>query len=258
MADITVIMPVYNGEIFVENAITSVALQDMSLELIIIDDCSQDKSLEIIEKTQKKFDNINFDIVKLEKNSGVAFCRNLAIKRAKTKYIAFLDCDDIWEKGKLKKQIELMEKTNCPVCCTAREFIDLSGNSLGKIVNVSEEISYKDLLKHNSISLSSAMIKTEIAKEFPMTSGDFHEDYIFWLAVLKKHGNAKGIDKPFLKYRINENSKSGNKVKSAKMHYKSLLKHGINPLKAIYLFAHYAVHGVLNHSAFGTFIAFKL
>lgn len=247
MCDITVIMPVFNGENFVRKAINSVILQNMNLEIIVVDDCSSDNSVQVIESCMQNSSAVKINLVKLEKNMGVSYCRNLAINMANTKYIAFLDCDDVWKKGKLMAQLEVMENTNALVCCTARELVDSNGNALHKIISVAENISYKSLLRHNSIALSSAMVKTEVAKEFLMGDENLHEDYIFWLNILKKYGNAKGINKSYLKYTVDENSKSGNKLKSAKMHYKSLLAHGINPIKALCLFIVYAIKGIMKH-----------
>lgn len=240
-------MPVFNGEKFIKDAIKSVAIQNVPVKLIVVNDCSTDKSVEIVKQCKNEFDNPKITLVDLHQNKGVAYCRNLAIKMADTKYVAFLDCDDIWLSGKLAQQLEILKKNDANICCTARELIDFNGKTTGKIIAPEKCITYNSMLIHNSIAMSSAIIKTEIAKKFTMQSGNFHEDYIFWLDVLKQHTNAIGLSEVYTNYRLNQNSKSGNKIKSAKMHYNSLLKHGVNPIKAIFLFVVYAFFGVINH-----------
>ena len=77
-----------------------------------------------------------------------------------------------------------------------------------------------------------------------MEHDDSHEDYITWLKILKKYGNAVGINKPYLKYRLSEGGKSRNKLKSAKMTYKVYRYSGFGRLKSLLFFASYALNGI--------------
>ena len=100
-------MPAYNCENFISHAIDSVISQTYkNWELIVVDDCSIDRTAEIVKEYIKKDCRIQY--YKLDKNSGAAMARNKAIELAKGKYIAFLDSDDIWFPEKLRKQISLM------------------------------------------------------------------------------------------------------------------------------------------------------
>ena len=107
---VDVILPNYNKEKFLEEAINSVIVQTYkNWHLYIIDDNSSDNSEKIIDK----FSNLkNVTIIKLKKNKGPSFCRNYAMRISKSKYISFLDSDDSWTSAKLKKQINFMEKNN--------------------------------------------------------------------------------------------------------------------------------------------------
>lgn len=242
---ISVIMPVFNGEAFLEKAIFSVLSQGLDLELVVVEDCSTDGSRELLTVLAEQDSRIR--LILMEQNSGVAACRNRGVSEAKGAYVAFLDCDDWWEPGKLQMQLALMQETGCAVSCTAREFAEADGRLTGRIVPVQERITYRDLLRVNSIALSSSMVRTEIARKFPMEHDDCHEDYMMWLNMLKTHGEARGINLPLLKYRRSPQAKTGNKLKSAQMHYKSLRKHGISPLPACLHFVQYAVNGLIHH-----------
>ena len=105
---VDVILPNYNKAEFLEEAINSVITQTYkNWHLYIIDDHSNDNSLEIIDK----FSGLkNVNIIKLNKNKGPSFCRNYVMRLSKSKYISFLDSDDSWFEDKLEKQIAFMEE----------------------------------------------------------------------------------------------------------------------------------------------------
>ena len=238
---VSVIMPVYNGEKYIGKAIESVLAQKVPTELLVIDDCSTDKT----ELTVMKYmDSGNIRYIRNKENMGAARSRNRGVKEARGKYIAFLDADDWWEKGKLKAQTEVMEQTGCAICSTGRELMTPDGRTTGKYIPVKDRITYRELLKHNSINCSSVVLRTDVAREFPMEHDDSHEDYITWLKVLRKYGYAAGINKPYLKYRLSEGGKSRNKLKSAAMTYNVYRYAGYGRIKSCMFFCSYAVHGV--------------
>lgn len=238
---VSVVIPAYNSAKHISNAIDSALSQDVALEVIVIDDCSSDD----LDKVMSKYASIpNVVYLKNDNNIGAAGTRNKGVSIAKGEYIAFLDADDYWCSGKLKKQLELIKTTGCVLCATGRELIDSDGNPTGKTIPVKEIITYKDLLKHNSINCSSVLIKTEVAREFPMHSDDCHEDYIMWLEVLQKYQKACGINEPILKYRLSNTGKSGNKFKSAKMTFMVYRKMGFGWFKSIKCFLSYMFNGI--------------
>lgn len=238
---VSVIMPVYNGEKYIGKAIKSVLAQKVPTELLVIDDCSTDKT----ELTVMKYmDSGNIRYIRNKENMGAARSRNWGVKASKGKYIAFLDADDWWEEGKLEAQVETMGLTGCDICSTGRELMQPDGHTTGKYIPVKERITYRDLLKHNSINCSSVLLRREDALAFPMEHDDSHEDYITWLRILKRGGFAAGINKPYLKYRLSEGGKSRNKLKSAAMTYQVYRYVGYGPVKSLFFFVSYAVHGV--------------
>ncbi len=238
---VSVIIPAYNCATYISNAINSALTQNVSVEVIVIDDCSKDNLDDVM---LSYADNNSVIYVKNDVNLGAAESRNLGVTMAKGEYIAFLDADDIWLSDKLSKQMALIESGNYALCATARELINEKGDSLGRIIPVKEIITYKELLKHNSLNCSSVLLRTNIAKEFPMHSDDSHEDYIMWLEILKKYGTACAINEPLLKYRLSSSGKSGSKFKSAKMTFKVYRYMGFGIFKSLVCFCSYAFNGV--------------
>lgn len=241
---VSVIMPAYNAEKYIENAIQSVLAQDVPLELLIIDDCSNDRTAEIAGKYADKEQVI---VLHNEQNQGVAESRNIGIRRAVGTYIAFLDADDWWGEGKLKCQCSRLKETGSVLCCTGRELMSPDGASLGKVIGVPEEITYAMLLRTNRIPCSSVVVKTEAVKDFYMCHDELHEDYILWLRILKKYGNAIGVNEPFLKSRMSRGGKSRNKLKSAKMMFGTYRYVGLGVFRSCWYFLMYTFHGFLKY-----------
>ena len=238
---VSVVMPAYNCAASIGDSIESVLCQDVPLELIVVNDRSPD---DLDAAMAKYLTDERVVYVTNEKNIGAALSRNRAMEMARGKYIAFLDSDDIWLPGKLKKQVELLETSGNVLCCTARSLMTPEGVDDGRILPVAEVITYRDLLRHNSIACSSVLIRTEAAREFPMGHEDSHEDYIMWLQVLRKYGDARGINEPLLRYRLSNTGKSGSKLHSAKMTFMVYRYMGFSLPKSLLCFCSYAFHGV--------------
>ena len=238
---VSVVMPAYNCAASIGDSIESVLCQDVPLELIVVNDRSPD---DLDAAMAKYLEDERVVYVTNEQNMGAAQSRNRAMAMARGKYIAFLDSDDIWLPGKLKKQLDILEQTGCVLCCTGRSLMTPEGVDDGRIIPVAEVITYRDLLRHNSIGCSSVVIRTEAAREFPMGHEDSHEDYIMWLQVLRKYGDARGINEPLLRYRLSNTGKSGSKLHSAKMTFMVYRYMGFSLPKSLLCFASYAINGV--------------
>lgn len=238
---VSVIIPVHNCARYVALAIDSVLIQDVPLEIIVIDDASTDN----LDKVMKRYrDMPEIRYLKNELNLGVAETRNRGVALAKGEYVAFLDADDIWGPEKLKKQLALIREKDCVLCSTARELMTLDGEMTGYIIPVRTEYSYFTLLQHNQINCSSVLIKTEVAKEFPMHHDDSHEDYLMWLEVLKKYRRGCAVNEPLLKYRISTIGKSGTKWNSAKMTFRTYRYMNYSWVQSILYFCCYALNGM--------------
>lgn len=238
---VSVIMPAYRCAGTIGAAIDSALAQEVPLEVIVVNDRSPD-DLEQVLSAYREDERVV--CVTNEENMGAAQSRNRGVSLARGKYVAFLDSDDLWTPGKLAAQLAALEKGGCVLCCTARELMTPEGERTGRILPVAETITYRDLLKHNSIACSSVVLLTLVAREFPMDHEDSHEDYILWLRVLKKYGRAVGINEPMLRYRLSNTGKSGSKLHSAKMTFKVYRYMGFSLPKSLLCFCSYAFYGV--------------
>ena len=243
---ISVIMAAYNAEATIGQSIQSVLNQTYSnLELLVIDDCSQDGTATLAEKIAKTDSRVR--LIFNEKNSGVSYTRKHGLKEAKGEWIAILDSDDAWAPKKLEKQIKLQEKTSADLLFTGSAFMDSEGNPINWYLHAPAEITYRQLLKQNVLSNSSALVRKELyAKHYAVGDG-MHEDFAIWLGILKEDRKAYGVDEPLLIYRIARSSKSGNKVKAAKMNWNTYRYIGLNPVEAIYYEAWYIIRGVMKY-----------
>lgn len=238
---VSVIIPAYNCQNTLKQAVDSVLAQDVTLEVIVIDDCSRE-DLSCVMQAYEADERVIY--VRNSVNQGVAASRNRGISLARGRYIAFLDSDDWWKEGKLAHQLKRMEEDHTVLCSTGRQLCTFEGEDMGKYIPVKEFVTYKDLLSHNSIACSSVMVEKEVIEEFPMNHDECHEDYITWLQILQKYGRASGINEPYLQYRMSRDSKSGNKLKSAKMTFQVYRHMGYGIVKSCLCFCSYALHGV--------------
>ena len=212
---VSIIMPAYNSEKFIRQAVDSILGQTFTnYELIVVEDCSTDKTLDILNEYSSE--NSRITLIRNEKNSGVSYSRNRAISIATGEYIAFLDSDDMWDNQKLEKQVNYVKSNpNADFVFTGSAFIDENDKPLNHILHVPDKISFNDLLKQNIISCSSVFIKRSIIQDIKMPNDKMHEDFATWLTILKNQKYAYGIDEPLLIYRLSSNSKSSNKIKAA-------------------------------------------
>lgn len=239
---VSVVMPAYRCAGTIRQAIDSALNQQVPVEILVIDDCSDDELEQIVMEAYRDIPEVIYR--KNPHNMGAAQSRNRGVEMAKGQYVAFLDADDCWTPGKLKKQLKRMEDSGAVLCATARELMTPEWVSTGKVIPVKERITYRELLKHNSINCSSVLIRTEVTREFPMHHEDSHEDYIMWLEVLQKYDYAVGINEPMLKYRLSNTGKSGSKLHSAKMTFLVYRYMGFGWLRSFWCFCSYAFHGI--------------
>lgn len=214
---VSIIVPVYKAEQFLKDTIKTVEEQTYTnWELIFVNDCSPDNSVEIIENTMKQ--NTKIKLINLEKNSGAAIARNTGIGAARGQYIAFLDADDLWNREKLEKQVKFMKEKDCAFSFTGYEFADENGVGNGKIVNVPKSINYKQALKNTTIWTSTVMFDVQkLGKELiQMPNVKRGQDTATWWKVLKQIDNAYGINEVLSYYRRTNESLSANKIKALK------------------------------------------
>ena len=197
---IDIILPNYNSSKFIIKTVKSILNQTYkNWKLIIVDDFSNVETKNILKKISKKR---NIKVFFLNKNRGAGFCRNFAIKKSSSPYLAFIDSDDIWEKNKLKKQISFMKNNNFLFSYTNYKTF---GEKKRKVNNPSK-LDYTSFLRNTSIATSTMMIKRNIIGKIKFTNTKICEDFFFKCELLKKIGNAYCLKKYLTNYRIRKNS----------------------------------------------------
>lgn len=242
---VSIIVPTYNAEKYIEKTLNSVFEQTYTnWEIILIDDVSTDNTRNIVEKyTYKK--NVRF--VQSTQKLYTPGARNKGIELSIGKYIAFLDADDFWHKNKLKKQIAFLESNNnIIISFTGVEKVNSEGKQLGELI-IPKKITYVELLKGNKICCSSVIINQELLGNFKFNEEiKIVEDYALWLKILRESGSiASGINEPLTYYRVHNEAKTSNKLVSAFDTWKVLRKsENLSIIQSIIPFFFYAKDGL--------------
>lgn len=234
-------MPNYNKKLYLEETIISVINQSIeNWNLIIIDNNSNDGSDIILNKYNN---SKKINIIKLKKNMGLSFSRNLGLRLSKNKYVAFLDSDDLWHKEKLRLQIEFMEKNNYSfIYSNYTPFYTNKNNKIfKKTINPKKYYNLDLFIRDTSIATSSMIIKKDSIKQSKFKKNSYNEDYDFKCKILKKGIIAYNLTENLTFYRITKNSRSSHKLKSLISIFntnKDLLKlSSLKNVKSIFLVA---------------------
>ncbi len=213
MPTISVIIPVYNGEKTIRETIESVLNQTFTdFELIVIDDGSQDKTVEIVS-------SIRDERLKIFSypNSGVSISRNRGISHVSGEYISFIDADDLWTEDKLELQLKaLQENPQAAVAYSWTKCIDESGNfsRRGSHISVTGDVYAKllliDFIENGSNPLIRKQALTEVGEFDASVSPS--EDRDMWLRLAAKY-HFVAVPSPQILYRQSDNSASANIVR---------------------------------------------
>lgn len=241
---VSVIMPSYNARDYIDDAIRSVLAQTVTdWELFVIDDGSGDGTYE--RAVALAGDDPRIRVLKNEQNMGVSATRNRGISLSRGRYIALLDCDDIWYPEKLERQLARMEETGAAFCYCAYAIVGADGKTVRSYYPVPETVDYASLLGENVMLCSSVLLSAELAKQYPFNTDYYHEDYLLWLQLLSNGFKAVGCTETLVSWRFIENSRSFNKFNSAKNRWKIYRDYLKLPLgKTLRVFARYTTAGV--------------
>jgi teichuronic acid biosynthesis glycosyltransferase TuaG len=222
---VTIIIPYKSNLKYLFLALKSVFNQNYkNFKLTIVYDKVNKKDLKKINiflKKKKYFKKFNIKIIENKKNFGAGESRNIAIRESNSKYIAFLDSDDIWSENKLKIQVNYMEKNNFLFTHTSYDIID-ANNKIVSSRFAKKNIKFKDLIKSCDIGLSTVILKSSLLNKnklfFPRIKTK--EDYVLWLKIVKKIKIIRGLDNKLTYYRKTKGSLSSNKLISLINGYK--------------------------------------
>lgn len=241
---VSIIMPSYNASRFIAESINSVLLQTYSdWELLIVDDCSRDNSVEIA----RKFADIDerVKIFSLEQNVGAAAARNVAIEQAKGQYIAFLDSDDVWNDNKLKKQLAFMKQNSYAFTFSDYYVMEEDGRRTGNIVRVPVSLTYHQYLRNTIIGCLTVIIDRKRTGDFRMPLIKSSHDMALWLLIMKRGFKAYGMKEVLAGYRLVSTSNTAKKWKAAKDVWRVYRQiENLSVWYAAYCFGGYALHAV--------------
>ncbi len=231
---VSVVMPAYNCGGFIAESIASVQAQThTNWELLVADDCSTDNTTQVVEAISAADPRVKY--LRLEKNSGAAAARNLAIENAAGRYIAFLDSDDLWYPQKLEKQLDFMQKKGSAFSCTAYDCIKENGEKTSRKVVPFKKADYNLCLFYGCcIGNSTAMYDCEKHGKFFVPPIRKRNDFALWLQVLKKEKYVHGLQEVLASYRNRKESLSKNKLGLFKYHWQLYREiEGMNVFKSL-------------------------
>ncbi|MFD0834726.1 glycosyltransferase family 2 protein [Mariniflexile aquimaris] len=231
---VSIITPMFNSEAFISETINSVVNQTyQNWELLLIDDGSTDRTLELANKFI--IENSKIKLFKNALNQGAALSRNRGIESAQGDYIAFLDADDLWKPNKLETQIAFMQSNNCDVCFSSYEQINESGKPLNKLIIALPDLTYQKYLKSNYIGNLTGIYNAKNLGKITAPNLRKRQDWLLWLSAIKKSRKpAKGIAESLAYYRVRKDSMSSNKINLLKHNYWVYKKGlGFSTLKSI-------------------------
>lgn len=242
---VSVIMPAYNAERFVEEAILSVVNQTVTdWELIVIDDCSTDHTGAIVEKLAERDDRIRF--IKNAENMGVARTRNKGLELFRGKYVALLDSDDYWKSRFLEKMIARAEETEADITYCAYEMVGEDGKKVCNDFLVPPQTDFEQSIVRSVITCSTVLVTAALAESHRFPTNLYHEDIALWFQILRDGGTAYGVTDVLAGYRQRAGSRSAGKFKSACRRWKIYRAHLKLPfVQSVWVMAQYAYYGMM-------------
>lgn len=237
---VSIIMPAYNCEDLIADTLKSVQAQEYkNWEIVIVDDCSTDNTVEVIKQYQ--LNDARIRLHQFQKNAGAAMARNKAIELARGEYLAFLDSDDVWKPEKLSKQLNFMKQNNYHFTCTSYNKIDEEGNDLNRIIETKKKRDYDGVLK-TCPGNSTVIYNADKLGKFKIPNIKKRNDYVMWLQVIKNEKYLNGLNEVLSSHRIRESGISNNKSSLVKYHWDVYRKiEQLSLIKSLYLLIYWVL-----------------
>ncbi len=212
---VSIVMPSYNTAKYIGDSIKSIINQTYgNWELLIVDDCSTDNTEDIV----ASFNDERIRFIKKEKNSGAADSRNIALREARGKWIAFLDSDDTWEPEKLEKQLEFMVENGYKFTYTDYR-IQLNGTWLPYVYTGPMRVNERKMKDYCYFSTITVIYDREHVGLVQIENVRKNNDYAMWLKIIKK-ADCYRFPYCLSNYIKHDGSvSSGSKLKLIKHHY---------------------------------------
>lgn len=244
---VSVVMPCFNGASYVAEAIASVRAQTFEdWELLVVDNNSSDRSPLIAGEFAAQDARIR---VLACPTPGAGRARNLGIREARGRYIAFLDCDDLWMPGKLAAQVEAMQRHDAALCWGSYEVIQADGQ-VQRVQTASATTTYDDFMaKRNVFGCLTVMLDTaRLGKQY-MPDLRMRQDYALWARLIRQAEAERlalvGLPQVLGQYRVHPEALTRNKFKAA--YYQWRLYRDAEQLglvRSLRFFGHYLVNAL--------------
>jgi glycosyltransferase involved in cell wall biosynthesis len=213
---VDVVIPAFNAARYIDQTLESIALQGSLVHsIIVVNDGSSDLTTQRVEAFTQQNPNLSIKLIN-QTNAGLANARNTGIKHATASYIALLDADDIWLKGKLEQQLQVFSASPEPrlgVVYTGYELIDENSSVISNDKGIIKPQARGDvrskLLTGNFISGSgsSVLIKSEVFKEAGLFDESLRasEDWDMWLRIAQQF-HFDFVDLPLVQIRVHQSN----------------------------------------------------
>ena len=227
---VSIIMPYYKKDEYIYETVESILKQTFqNFEIIIVDDERTNQSSKIMKKLKDKDSRII--IIENERNLGAGLSRNKAVGLSKGDYLAFCDCDDVWDNKKLETQLKFMKDKKVDFSHTSYDIINKKGEVVGARI-ADKEIRFIDLVKSCDIGLSTVIMKKNLFNKIELNFPNLKtkEDYVLWLKLSQNGTRMLGLDKKLTSWRKLSNSLSSSslqKIIDGYRVYRKYMKYGV-------------------------------
>lgn len=248
---VSIITPMYKGAALVGEAIESVLAQTYrDWEMIIVDDCSPDggAGIAVVRGYAEKDGRVR--LIASPVNKGSSGARNIGLREAKGRYVAFLDSDDVWYPGLLESQLAFMAEKKAAVVTSSFLPVERGGRGTMKPFIVPARACYKDLLKACAISCLTTLYDRESVGEhyFREEMRSLRDDYAFWLEIMKATDYAYGNPEILAEYRLQPGSATHDKMKVIRSQFMVYYRiEGLGLLRSVYYLMNWAVWRALKY-----------
>lgn len=242
---VSIITPSYNSALFIPETIKSVLKQSyINWELLIVDDCSKDNSVDVVQAFVDVDNRIK--LFALKQNIGAAAARNIALNNAQGQYIAFLDSDDVWEATKLESQLYFMKENQYAFTYSNYYIMLEDGKKTGNVIHVPSSLNYHQYLSNTIIGCLTVIIDKKTVGDFRMPLIKSSHDMALWLLIMKRGFRAYGLKEVLAGYRLVSTSNTSKKWKAAKDVWRVYREiENLSFIYAIYCFCGYVLHAIL-------------
>lgn len=246
---VSIITPAYRcAGVIGETIRSAIAQTHTNWEMLIAEDCSPDDTRDVLRRWAGTDGRIK--LIELERNGGPAEARNAALSRARGRWIAFLDSDDLWLPNKLERTIAYATAHDAPFVFTGFRRMPADGNSAGRYIGTPSTLNYRQLLGNTAIATSTVLLDSSKVGTFQMRR-TYYDDFDCWLQILKQGHRAFGLDEDLMRYRVMAQSVSRNKRRSAAYVWRAYRDlEGLSLPTSIWYFSQYAIRGLFKYKNF--------